>query len=65
MISLAGGLRIYVATRPTDFRKGIDGLALVVQETLGLDRSAVQLSCFVPSVLIGSRSWSGIRVSLR
>ena len=37
MISPAGGLRIYVATRPTDFRKGIDGLALVVQETMGLD----------------------------
>ena len=37
MISPAGGLRIYVATRPTDFRKGIDGLALVVQETMGFD----------------------------
>ena len=37
MISPAGGLRIYVATHPTDFRKGIDGLALVVQETMGLD----------------------------
>ncbi|MGI9434465.1 MAG: IS66 family insertion sequence element accessory protein TnpB [Geminicoccaceae bacterium] len=37
MISPAGGLRIYVATRPTGFRKGIDGLALVVQETMGLD----------------------------
>ena len=37
MISPAGGLRVYVATRPTDFRKGIDGLALVVQETMGLD----------------------------
>ena len=37
MISPAGGLPIYVATRPTDFRKGIDGLALVVQETMDLD----------------------------
>ena len=37
MISPAGGLRVYVATRPTDFRKGIDGLALVVQEVMGLD----------------------------
>ena len=37
MISPAGGLRVYVATRPTDFRKGIDGLALLVQETMGLD----------------------------
>ena len=31
MISPSGGLRVYVATRPVDFRKGIDGLALLVQ----------------------------------
>ena len=37
MISPTGVLRVYVATRPTDFRKGIDGLALLVQETMGLD----------------------------
>jgi transposase len=29
--------RIYIATRPVDFRKGIDGLAAVVLETLKLD----------------------------
>jgi len=28
---------VFVATRPVDFRKGIDGLALAVQESLGLD----------------------------
>jgi hypothetical protein len=27
--------RFYVATRPVDFRKGIDGLALAVQEMFG------------------------------
>ncbi|SFE93868.1 IS66 family insertion sequence element accessory protein TnpB [Roseivivax sediminis] len=37
MISPHGQLRIYVATRPVDFRKGIDGLALAVQEVMGLD----------------------------
>ena len=37
MISPSGGLRVFVATRPVDFRKGIDGLALVVQEVMGLD----------------------------
>ena len=31
----SGDLRIYVATCPTVFRKGIDGLALLVQETMG------------------------------
>lgn len=29
--------RIYVATKPVDFRKGLDGLAAVVQEVLKLD----------------------------
>lgn len=37
MISPQGQLRIYVAMRPVDFRKGIDGLALVAQEIMGLD----------------------------
>jgi len=29
--------RIYIATRPVDFRKGLDGLAAVAQEVLKLD----------------------------
>ena len=29
--------RIYIATRPVDFRKGLDGLAAVAQEILKLD----------------------------
>jgi transposase len=37
MIAPGGELKIYVATRPVDFRKGIDGLALAVQEMFGLD----------------------------
>ncbi len=37
MISPHGQLRVYVSTRPADFRKGIDGLALAVQEVIGLD----------------------------
>jgi transposase len=30
-------LRVFVATRPVDFRRGMDGLALAVQEMFGLD----------------------------
>jgi transposase len=37
MIAPHGQLRVYVATRPVDFRKGMDGLALAVQEVMGLD----------------------------
>jgi len=31
------GIRVLVATKPVDFRKGIDGLAALVQEQLRLD----------------------------
>ena len=37
MFGQGGPVKVYVATRPVDFRKGIDGLALAVQEMLGLD----------------------------
>jgi len=32
-----GPVKVFVATRPVDFRKGIDGLALAVQEMFGID----------------------------
>jgi transposase len=35
MIVPSGAVRVLVATRPVDFRKGMDGLAAVVQESLG------------------------------
>ncbi len=37
MILPTGALRVYVATRPVDFRKGVDGLAALAQEQLRLD----------------------------
>lgn len=37
MIATGGQLRVYVATRPVDFRKGHDGLAAMVPEMFGLD----------------------------
>jgi len=37
IIGQGGSVRVFVATRPVDFRKGIDGLALAVQEMLGHD----------------------------
>jgi transposase len=37
MIAPGGDLKIYLATRPIDFRRGLDGLAAAVQEILGLD----------------------------
>jgi transposase len=37
VIAPGGPLRVYVATRPIDFRKGHDGLAALVQEMFRLD----------------------------
>ena len=37
MIAPGADLKIYMATRPVDFRRGLDGLAAAAQEILGLD----------------------------
>ena len=37
MIPVPSGVRVWLATVPTDMRKGFPGLALVVQETLKRD----------------------------
>src|SRR5437016_14545114 len=37
MIAVAAGLRVLVAGKPVDFRKGADGLAALVREALGHD----------------------------
>ena len=37
MIIPSGTVRVLVATRPVDFRKGMDGLCALVQETLRSD----------------------------
>ena len=37
MISIPAGVRVLVATRPVDFRKGAHGLAALAAEALGED----------------------------
>ena len=37
MIAVPAGVRVLVATKPVDFRKGGDGLVALVRETLGED----------------------------
>lgn len=37
MIGPSGAVRVMLATRPVDFRKGMDGLALLVREAMGGD----------------------------
>jgi len=59
MIAAGADLKIYVATRPIDFRCGHDGLAAKVQEFVSI-RSAAQPSCSDRNERTGSRFWSGI-----
>jgi hypothetical protein len=37
VIGPTGAVRVLVATKPVDFRKGADGLAALVRETMGAD----------------------------
>ena len=37
MIVAPAGVRVLIATKPVDFRKGMDGLAALAQETLAQD----------------------------
>lgn len=37
MIGPTGAVRVMVATKPVDFRKGADGLAALVRETMGAE----------------------------
>jgi len=46
MFSIDAHTRVYIASEPVDFRKQIDGLALIVQETLQLDPFSAHLFVF-------------------
>ena len=35
MIAVPAGVRVLIATKPVDFRKGADGLIALVREALG------------------------------
>lgn len=37
MIGPTGAVRVMLAARPVDFRKGVDGLAALVRDTMGAD----------------------------
>jgi transposase len=53
-VILPGGrFQVFVATKPVDFRKGMDSLAAVVQERLRLDPFSGACSCSAPSAPTG------------
>ena len=45
MIAVPAGVRVLVATKPVDFRRGADSLAALVREQLKHDRKR----CFYPT----------------
>lgn len=53
MIAPAGNFRIYLATAPVDFRKGMDGLAGIVQSEFDFDPFSGAIYVFEPSAQIG------------
>ena len=46
MLIPPGPVRVLVATKPVDFRKGMNGLAAVVQEQLKADPFSGTIYCF-------------------
>ena len=46
MIAFPAGVKVWLAGGATDMRKGMNGLALLVQEGLGRDPHAGELFCF-------------------
>ena len=46
MIAVAAGVKVLVATKPVDFRKGADGLVALVREALGHDPFSETLFIF-------------------
>ena len=45
MIGPTGAVRVLVATRPVDFRKGAEGLAALVRDQMQADRSRAPSMC--------------------
>ena len=59
MITPGADLKVYVATKPVDFRRGMNGLALAVQEMLGLDPYCGAAFVFRAKRSDRSRFWYG------
>ena len=49
MIGPPAGVKVLVATKPVDFRKGMDGLARLVKEEMKAERSPASSTSSAPS----------------
>ena len=59
MIAVPPGVRILLATRPVDSRKGMDGLAALVQQALRADRVKILVYDGTDLVLYSKRLEAG------
>jgi transposase len=59
MLTLPAGLKVFVATKPVDFRKGADGLALFAKDVLGQDPLSGVALVFRARRADCRRSWAG------
>jgi transposase len=59
MIAVPAGMRVLVATKPIDFRKGADGLLALVRETLGHDPFSGTIFVFRAKRADRIKSWRG------
>ena len=60
MIGPTGAVRVMVATKPVDFRKGAEGLAALVRETMAADPFSGAVYVFGRSVRTGLSWCSGM-----
>ena len=58
MIAVSAGLRVLVATRPVDFRRGTDSLAALAREVLGEDPFGGTILVFRNRCVYTTAHWS-------
>jgi transposase len=61
VIGPSGAVRVLVATRPVDFRKGAEGLAALVRDVMGADPfdGAVYVFRYGATIRMGTARQSG------
>lgn len=47
MLTFPAGVRLFLATRPTDLRRGYDGLSAIVQSEFGMESTSGDLYIFL------------------
>ena len=65
MIPVAVNMRIWIASGHTDMRKGMQGLALLVQEGLAAIRSPATSSCSAGAAVLSLKPYGTMELDCR